>query len=292
MLFCCLAANAQSLSQLIVVFDQNSKSSLTAKETLQELFTTNNITTDFYQIDQLNHGALTELNDNPDSIVITIGRKAFVKSWQNLNNTRIFSLLLSKPSIYGIIEDTANKNILSGLYLEQPVVKQIELAQHIMPNVRKVGFLITDKNYIALNKELSRLNSNINFQIKTVSDQKTLSTALSQIVRNTDLLVTQPEPKIYNSTSLKNILLSSYRNNVPVIGLNKSFVNAGCLASIYTTIEQLGAEAFELLDLALRNNKLPEIQYSSNFTVSINYKVANSLGLYVPSESQILERMR
>ena len=44
---------------------------------------------------------------------------------------------------------------------------------------------------------------------------------------------------------MRNILLTSYRRGVPLVGLSQAYVNAGALAAIFSTTEQLAEQTRE-----------------------------------------------
>ncbi|MCU7833322.1 MAG: hypothetical protein KZQ56_12215, partial [gamma proteobacterium symbiont of Lucinoma myriamae] len=163
----------------------------------------------------------------------------------------------------------------------QSLNRQLLLAQQLIPGIHSIGFLTTQDNIADVQKQLKHSRIDASFEIQIVKDQKSLGRALSHIIQTSELLITLAEPEIYNRASLKNILLSSYRNNIPLLGLNKAFVDAGCLAAVYTTTEQFAQETADIINKALVNGQIPRINYAKYYEVSLNHKVARSLGLYL-----------
>lgn len=109
---------------------------------------------------------------------------------------------------------------------------------------------------------------------------------------NNDILLTIPDSKIYNRSTVKNILLSSYRKRVPVVGFSRSFVKAGALAGIYSTPEQLATQVRRLIDTFHQNNRFEYAhQHPDDFKVLINNQVSKSLGIKVPSSDEITETL-
>ena len=225
---------------------------------------------------------------NNETIFITIGSKALYTTWKQFSNKKIFSLLVSQEKIKKITASSPYANQLYGLYLEQSLNRQLLLAQQLIPGIHSIGFLTTPDNFTELQKQLKYSPIDAAFEIQTVRDQKSLGRALSHIIQTSELLITLAEPEIYNRSSLRNILLSSYRNNIPLLGLNKAFVDAGCLAAVYTKTELFAQETAEIITKAIVNGELPKINYAKYYEVSLNHKVARSLGLYLQSEEKIL----
>ena len=96
------------------------------------------------------------------------------------------------------------------------------------------------------------------------------------MLNDSDVLIALPDPIVFNLRTTRNILLSTYRKRVPVIGFSKSYVKAGALAAIYSTPEFIGKQTGEIItDLAVKsslNNKLLPLPHSHSkyFTISVN----------------------
>ena len=65
------------------------------------------------------------------------------------------------------------------------------------------------------------------------------SRPLQTLFRNSDVLLGLDDPQLYNPKTAKNLLLSSYAQQLPLVGPNAGFVRAGSLASTYSERGQL-----------------------------------------------------
>ena len=52
---------------------------------------------------------------------------------------------------------------------------------------------------------------------------------LESILASSDVLMAVPDSMIYSSSNIRNILLTSYRRGVPLVGVSQAYVNAGAL---------------------------------------------------------------
>jgi ABC-type uncharacterized transport system substrate-binding protein len=88
---------------------------------------------------------------------------------------------------------------------------------------------------------------------------------------------------------VKNILLSSYRQRIPVIGFSKSFVGAGALAAAYSTPDQIAQQLISIITNLLKPDRTPvgDNVYPEDFSVSTNKQVAKSLDLQIPDDDSI-----
>jgi len=84
----------------------------------------------------------------------------------------------------------------------------------------------------------------------------------------------------------KNILLSTFRASVPVVGLSKSWTKAGALYSLqpdYSDVgRQCGEMALRILEGATTSSMLPE--YPEKVTYSLNSRTAEYMKMEFPEK--------
>jgi ABC-type uncharacterized transport system substrate-binding protein len=118
--------------------------------------------------------------------------------------------------------------------------------------------------------------------------------ALQRVLADSDVLLAVPDPLVFNRGTVQSLLLATYRFQDPVFGFSHAYVRAGALASVYTTPEQAGWQAGELVlrVMGSRPVLLPPPEYPRYFSVSVNYQVARSLGLSVADEAELLRKLK
>jgi ABC-type uncharacterized transport system substrate-binding protein len=90
-----------------------------------------------------------------------------------------------------------------------------------------------------------------------------------------------PDSAVFNAENIKNILVTTYRRSQPVIGFSAPLVKAGALASSYSDIEDIDAQADEILNDFDASGKLPDPQFPKYFSVIVNDDVARSLNIVI-----------
>ena len=118
-----------------------------------------------------------------------------------------------------------------------------------------------------------------------------LFATLESVLNSSDVLLVIPDSEIYSSSNVRNILLTSYRYQVPLIGISQAYVNAGALGAIFSIPEQLAGQTVEMIIFFARSRRLPDPQYPVLFSISLNQQVARSLGIALDSPEAIRERM-
>lgn len=182
------------------------------------------------------------------------------------------------------IENTA------ALFSDQPLFRQVSLIEAIFNGKPiQLGIAYQNKNYEKTFDELSNTFSSMKINVKKIDDLNIIR-AINNIIQKNDVLLSTAEDNIYNSETIRPILLSSYRHQTLVIGPTEGFVNAGALGTVLSTSDQYTLDIIEMVNQYITTNILPPSQYPSNFDVKINYSVAESLSLNLPSEEEL--RMR
>ena len=120
-----------------------------------------------------------------------------------------------------------------------------------------------------------------------------LFSSLQTLLPNVDALLLFPDPLVVNRSSLQNLMLTTYRQRVPVVGYSQNLVDAGALVAVYSTPQQIGQQVAESIQrmLSARHWELPPPAYPKYFTIKTNSSVARSLDIEVPSEAVLAQRM-
>lgn len=177
---------------------------------------------------------------------------------------------------------------VSAIYLDQPWDRQLSFIQAALPNHSTVGVLYSPNTPIVL----PRLPQGMSLNAKSVSSAKTLFATLENILNSSDVLLVIPDSEIYSSSNVRNILLASYRQKVPLVGVSQAYVNAGALCAIFSTPEQLAGQVAKAIISFSSSRQLPEPQYPESFSIGINDQVARSLGIEMAPPDAIRKRMK
>jgi ABC-type uncharacterized transport system substrate-binding protein len=115
-----------------------------------------------------------------------------------------------------------------------------------------------------------------------------LSNALQEILLGrSEVLLALPDAAVYNDSTIRNILLATYRRGIPLIGFSSGYVKAGALCAVFSTPAQIATQAAALILQFANTHALPFPQYSHEFEVMVNEQVARSLDLQVKGASAL-----
>ena len=234
------------------------------------------------------------LHEMPQAnLIVAVGMKA-TELVAAQTSIPVLAVMIPRMSYEKLRAQTCRNRITcleSAIYIDQPLVRQIDFLRAAFPDRRRVGLLnsldvldVTD-----IRQDLAKRGGSL--VVETVLSANDLFPRLKSVLTNSDILLAIPDSMIYNSSNIRNILLTSYRYGVPLIGLSQAYVNAGALCGIFSTPEQLAVQAGVVVNIFERTGQLPEPQYPADFNIAINQQVAHSLEIAVPAPETIRMRM-
>jgi putative ABC transport system substrate-binding protein len=230
------------------------------------------------------------IDDTPTDLIIAVGMKA----------TKLAFAQTGTPTLAVMIPRTGYENLLdqvlppksgrpvSAIYLDQPWNRQLDFLHAALPEQRRIGLLYSADTRIdvaRLRQHIAKLGGSL--VAKQIAPAESLFSSLESVLDNSDVLLAVPDSSIYSSNNIRNILLTSYRYRIPLIGLSQSYVNAGALCAIFSTPEQLAEQASSTTVLFAQSGQLPGSQYSAAFSIAVNQQVARSLGIVLPPPETI-----
>ena len=178
---------------------------------------------------------------------------------------------------------------ISLLWSDPPLERQLRLIADTLPQARRIGVLYGADSEFLL-RELIRFATPLGLEIvPQLWDNTSDSRPLQTLFKNSDVLLGLDDPQLYNPKTVKNLLLSSYAQQLPLIGPNAGFVRAGSLASTYSDQPDWLAVLDRLLDQPPAN--WPHTLYPQHFKVVGNPQVARSLGIEQVDETAVAARL-
>jgi ABC-type uncharacterized transport system substrate-binding protein len=180
----------------------------------------------------------------------------------------------------------------STIYLDQPIERQVAFLLTALPSTRNVGIIYSTPPPELSNIRRLLADRSIRLHDKNVGGAQSLNDALESILSESEVLFVLADAGVYNAGTIRNILLTSYRKQIPLVGLSQAYVKAGALCAIYSTPKQIAAQAAEAVRFFSESGKLPPSQYPKEFEVSVNRQVARSLGIRIEDADQLREEVR
>jgi putative tryptophan/tyrosine transport system substrate-binding protein len=242
--------------------------------------------------------AVTEsqlFNDTNIDLIVTVGIKATELVASSQTSTPVLAVMIPKASYERLLAQRSPQNpvpSISAIYLDQPWDRQLDFVRAALQDRRRIGLLYSEDTHI----DVARLHQDIAHRggsliARPIRSAEGLYSSLESVLEDSDVLLAIPDSAIYSSNNIRNILMTSYRYRIPLIGLSQSYVNAGALCAVFSTPEQLAEQASNAAILFARTRQLPGSKYPVDFTIAVNQQVARSLGIELPSPEAIHNQM-
>jgi len=230
-------------------------------------------------------------------LLVTVGAAAFrglIEDTQRggaLANVPILAILLPR-SLYESLSAKA-RSPTSAVFLDQPLSRYLDLLRLAMPERRRIGVLFGPES-APLSGALAKAATARGMQLVTaqVNSGDELYPALRNVLTDAEVLLALPDARVFNTGSLQNILITTYRQRVPVVAFAPGYVRAGATLALYCSPTQAANQAAVMIRTFLGGRGLPVPQSTSEFSVAVNDRVSRSLGLPVDDPANLTELLR
>jgi len=194
----------------------------------------------------------------------------------------VLTTLLSKLRYQKIRSLYPNALNVSAIYIDQPLSRRLALIRLLKPEIRNVGVLYTAEEHLDLG-ELKRmaLRYKINIIFQLVESAHLSPDLLELLLSKSQVLLATLNFNIYNRFNVRNILLTSYRYRIPIIGTSKYFVDSGALGSVFSTEVQLGQQVARAIMSYQSDGQLARPKYPLKFEVAVNLEISRALKIPV-----------
>lgn len=222
-------------------------------------------------------------------LIVTAGSEALRQALQRAPpGTPILATLLPRQTFERLLNEAPRaKRQLTALVLDQPPARLSAFIRHLLPGQSRIGVLSSSETRHLL-PTLRQSSAGLQFENEDADNDAALLTALNNLLPRVGVLLALPDASIYRRESIKSILITTYRQQRPVIAYSSAFVTAGALAAVYSTPAQIARQATQLIE---QTGTLPAIVYPSQFAIAINANVAQALGLNVADEASLRQRL-
>jgi ABC-type uncharacterized transport system substrate-binding protein len=240
--------------------------------------------------------SLDDLAIGNSQLLIAVGTRAAQQALRQADGkTPILCVLVPRSTFDTLFSQqrTSALKRVSAVYLDQPLQRQIELIRQALPGRARVSTIFGPVSTSEQEKTKTLLeNRNLKLVSETIQGDSELFSALQRVMTESEVFLAIPDAQVTNPDTVQNLLLTSFRFRVPVVGYSASLVRAGATMAVFSTPGHIGQQAGEIARQLLRGGNLPAPQYPKYFSVQINRHIANSLNLNLDDESAVKERMQ
>ena len=220
-----------------------------------------------------------------NNIFITLGIRATAKVIKLFPDQLIISTYSTREQIENL-SPVGRKH--QAILLDQPLERYLVFS-HYLTKSSSPG--IINSKQIKLTRQQKQILKRLKLNLSQYQTQRSadLLPAIRHLKQQSDALLMLPNQRLYNRDTLKGVLLTAYRNRIPIISYSPAHVKSGALASIYSSPDDIGRHLSELLSSSM--SKRPKagqtLHYARYYSIKINRRVAHSQGFKLPNEADV-----
>ena len=228
------------------------------------------------------------LSMQADTLLVPLGPKSAM-AMANMKRP-ILAGLLTRQSFeqYFVLGATQHQQA-SALYLEQSLERYVQLVLSVQPQAKTLGVLFGPEQIASqpVLLELARQNA-ISLHSAHLHQRSEMFAALGQLLPTVEVLLLLPDAMVVHPESVRSLMLSALRQQVPTMAYSSDLVAAGALAAVFSTPQQSGQELAEMIQSMLPGKSWKPVPsaYPKYFTIQTNANVARSLKISLPEKVQ------
>jgi putative ABC transport system substrate-binding protein len=193
------------------------------------------------------------------------------------------------PVVAGLIVNAEEINKApqaTGVILEFPPEVQLEWLHRLLPAQRHVGVVYSNPQNLPGIETTARHGEalGLRLHVRRVETSRDLPDALDSLENRVGVLMGVTDPEVLNPMTAKPILLFSFRNRIPLIGLSEQWVKAGALYALGRDYVDIGRQCAEIASRILAGTPASDIppQPPRKVAYTINAKTARHMKIDFP----------
>lgn len=231
---------------------------------------------------------LTERLNTPVQLISNVNQSLHYERYElaiavGVDALKEYSVPKSLPLIAAFVSQSDyqmySDRLSSAVFVEPPMERQLRLAEAVLGENREYGALVQ--------KQASEdvLRSGINIYV--VDEFETLNHALIKLLAENQALIGVYDPQLYSPNNIKNILITAYRHNRPLIGPSSAYLRAGALATTYSDLNDVAERLSEIVLRYKNKGDWIKADFNPYFRVGFNEQVGRSLNLLLPDMDDV-----
>ncbi|GAB4389014.1 MAG: ABC transporter substrate binding protein [Thermodesulfovibrionales bacterium] len=224
--------------------------------------------------------AMEAMRKERASLVFTIGTLATRAVLREVRDTPVIACgVMGRDGVDGAPN-------AADVAIEIPVATQFRYLRDILPEARRVGVIYNPEENEATVKEARRTARDMGLQLVEfpASQPQDLPMALQGLANRVDVFWALPDSLVFSPQTAREILLFTFRNRIPFVGLSSPWVKAGALYALEWDYFDLGGRCAGLAARVMGGEPVASLSPGPPGRVlySINLKTAEHLKLDIP----------
>jgi putative ABC transport system substrate-binding protein len=194
------------------------------------------------------------------------------------------------PVVAGMVlreGDIRRSRGVTGVFLEFPLETQFAWLRHLMPEARRIGVVFNPAENRGTIEAAGKMANRMGLELlaREVATPPELPGALESLANRADVLWGISDNVVVTPQTARSLLLFSFRNRIPFIGLSTAWVKAGAFYALDRDYRDIGWQCAELAGKVLAGAEAGSLAPvpPRRVTYSLNLKTAEQMKMHVPS---------
>ncbi|MBK1692300.1 hypothetical protein [Ectothiorhodospira mobilis] len=214
--------------------------------------------------------------DCPCCLVVTSGTRALQHAVKRVSRARILSITIPREAYDRIMAQVPDFRRYAAVYMDIPLGQRIAITRRHLAGMERFAIVQSAQGPFAAQgaddpAEVVRLVSH---------GEADLVDTFTRAARQADAILTLPDRRVYNPRTIVSIMMTTYRQGIPLIGHSEALLRAGALLSIHAPPQRLGTEAASLI-LRPPADWGGVRRHTREQVVAVNEQVARALRIHV-----------
>ena len=186
------------------------------------------------------------------------------------------------PVLLSMVLDEAARgtklHLAGSVHLDMTLSEVLDDVTALFPGKTRVAIIFNPKRAWADAPSVTNIRG---FAIQSIecSSAEDLLRALPSLRGKTDFVVTLPDSTLYNSATIKPLILASLENRLPLIGFSAAFVRSGASLGVYADFEDIGQQTAEAAQRIISGQSQVVHEGPRKHITAVNQRVLRLLGM-------------
>jgi putative ABC transport system substrate-binding protein len=222
---------------------------------------------------------ISAVKDYQPDLIYSVGGEPTEAAVQSTTSIPIIATMTLKNAAFSKVKN------MTGVFLNYPLAIQFEWLKKFFPQQRKIAIFFNpaeNGETVQEAKKIAKQNG-LDLMSIPVHSPKELPLALDQLKNNVEILLAIPDGVAMSTKTAKEVLLASFRNMVPLVGLSDNWVKSGAFYSLSWDYSDLGKQCGIQADKLFNNTSIQQlpVEYPRKIAYSINTKIAEHMNMEI-----------
>ncbi|MFH1466759.1 MAG: ABC transporter substrate binding protein [Pseudomonadota bacterium] len=196
---------------------------------------------------------VTRLRFDPPPLVFALGAKAAWMVHEQMPRVPLVYGMIQNPRRYGLVGES-----IAGVAYEIPYDILMSQIQLFLPEVRKVGVILTNQNPAAHELRQAAEAAGLELEVSSVQVSRDVRGACVRLSKRVDAVLVVNDPEVLTPENFRFIREQTRRRGIPVLATSEILARAGALLSVVPDYRETGVQAAALAHQILDEDERPE----------------------------------